>query len=424
MSQQYHLLRQREVADIYKLSVYREHGGYLGLETALNMEPKEVTTWVTNSGLRGRGGAGFPTGRKWAGVSPDAKDVIVLCNADESEPGTFKDREIVDGNPHQLIEGLLIAAYAVHARRIYIYFRGEFQSQYERFLVAVQEAYEAGYLGKNAMGFKHGVELYAYRGAGAYICGEQSALMDSLEGKRGYPRLRTSHANERGLYGLPTVINNVETFANVPLILRHGVDWYRSIGTEKSTGPKVYSVSGHVKRPGNYELPMGTPLRVLLDELAGGPLPGRTYKSIIPGGSSVPTLTANDLDVGLDFESMLHAGSLLGSGGVIVLDDRACLVQAALNLAVFYRHESCGKCTPCREGTYWLEEVLYRMEHGQGHIGDLDTLKQVTSRIYGNCFCPLGDSATEFVASAIRKFPDEFAAHIGVQGCPLGGVLA
>ena len=349
--------------DTVRIDRYVKTGGYRALRKALKMAPQEVIEEVKASGLRGLGGAGFPTGVKWSFVPQDTgKPTFVVVNFDESEPGTFGNRELIERDPHQLIEGAIIAAYAVGCHSIFVYCRGEFLWPGTVLERAIAEAYEKGFLGKGICGRNYDVDMVIHRGAGAYICGEETALLESLEGFRGQPRLRPPFPAVEGLYGCPTVINNVETLCNVPHIIERGAEWFTSIGTEKSPGTKVFSVSGKVERPGNYEVPMGTPLRALVDEHAGGVLDGKRLKAWTPGGSSTPFLTAGHADLGLDFESIQAAGSLLGTGAIIVLDERDCMVEAAHRLVRFYAHESCGKCTPCREGTWWAVRVLGRIE--------------------------------------------------------------
>ncbi len=420
MSQTWYLLRNHEVPDIGQMEVYRAHGGYEALKKALNQyQPEELVDLVKKSGLRGRGGAGFPTGVKWGFLPKDGRPRYLVVNTEEAEPGTFKDRELIEKNPHQLIEGMIISRYAIGAKEAYIYCRGEFLEGYEQLTRAVKEAHQAGFLGENILGSGFSLNLFVYRGAGAYICGEESALLESLEGRRGNPRLKPPFPAVAGLYGMPTIVNNVETIANLPPIVTYGAEWYTSMGTEKSPGLKILSVSGKVNRPGNYEIPLATPLRSLLDDYAGGMQEGRSIKCIIPGGSSVPLLMPEQLDTPLDYESVLKAGSMLGSGGCIVLDDTVCIVKASARLVKFYREESCGKCTPCREGTYWNTDVLERLEAGGGSQEDIDMLLDISDNINGKCFCPLGDASIGFLVSAIQHFRDEFEAHVREHGCPL-----
>lgn len=417
----HYLLRNHDIENIDEMAVYRAHGGYEALKQALTQyEPEALVELVKKSGLRGRGGAGFPTGVKWGFLPKDGRPRYLVVNSDEAEPGTFKDRELIEKNPHQLIEGMIISSYAIGASQAYIYCRGEFLFGYETLFRAVREAYEAGFIGKNILGSQFSLDLFVYRGAGAYICGEESALLESLEGRRGNPRLKPPFPAVAGLYGMPTIVNNVETICNLPPIVTLGAEWYTSMGTEKSAGLKIMSVSGAVNRPGNYEIPLATPLRSLIDDYAGGMKAGRRIKCIIPGGSSVPLLMPDQLDTPLDYESIVKAGSMLGSGGCIVLDDTVCIVKASHRLVKFYREESCGKCTPCREGTYWMADVLERMEEGLGDASDLSLLMDVADNINGKCFCPLGDASIGFLVSAIKHFRDEFQAHVTEHRCPLG----
>jgi NADH-quinone oxidoreductase subunit F len=409
------------VPGIERLDIYRAHGGYRALAKALTtMAPEDVVREVEISGLRGRGGAGFPTARKWSFLPDDGRPRVLVCNADEGEPGTFKDHLILHRLPHLLLEGIVLSAYAIRAARAFVYLRGEFLQAYEVLSDAIAEARAGGYLGKDILGSGFSLEVQLYRGAGAYICGEETALLDSLEGRRGIPRMKPPFPATSGLYGLPTVVNNVETLATVPVVVAMGGEAYRGLGTPKSPGTRLFAVSGQVQRPGVYELELGTPLRELVFDLAGGPLPGRTVRCVIPGGSSVPLLTADKLDTPLDFEAVARAGSLLGSGGVVVLDDSTCMVHAARILVRFYRHESCGKCTPCREGTNWLHQVLTRFDEGGGTEQDLDLALDLADNMVGKCFCPLGDAAVQFLASAVLAFREEFVAHVRQGACPHG----
>lgn len=402
------------------LEVYRRNQGYQGLEKALKeYQPEELVEMMKKSGLRGRGGAGFPTGLKWSFLAKNEPRYL-CCNADESEPGTFKDRMLMEKNPHQLVEGVIITSYACRVAVAFIYIRGELAHAARQVERAVQEAYAAGYIGKNILGSGYSLEVIVHRGAGAYICGEESALMESLEGRRGYPRLKPPFPAAVGLYGGPTVINNCETLSTVPAILRNGPDWYASFGTEKSKGTRVFCLSGQVKKPGNYELPLGTPFRTLIydEQYGGGVLGDKELKAIIPGGSSAPILGADKLDVTMDYEAIAAAGSMGGSGGVIVISEDTCMVGAILRITEFYRDESCGKCTPCREGTYWLTEILHRLEHGQGKQKDIDLLTDICDNLAGKSFCPLGDAATSSIVSGVRLFRSEFEEHVRLGGCP------
>jgi NADH-quinone oxidoreductase subunit F len=385
-------------------------GGYATLERAYKeMEQDEVLKALEDSGLRGRGGAGFSMGKKASFLPRGDMPKYLCCNADESEPGAFKDRELMQRNPHQLVEGIAIAALASGAGHAFIFIRGEYDSQADVLDAAVAEAYAAGYLGKDILGTHRDLELVVHRGAGAYICGEETALLDALEGKRGNPRLKPPFPAVQGLYGGPTLINNVETLSNVPRIVAKGADWFRQYGTEQSPGTKVVSVSGGVRRPGNYEISLGLPTRDLIYDLAGGPLPGRTVKAIYPGGSSSPVLTAAEaMDLPYSFEAMAAAGSMLGSGSVIVADDTVSIPHMALRTARFYHHESCGKCAPCREGTNWTVKMLERVVRGEATPMDLDIISSVQENIMGNCLCVLGDSMAMPVAAMVRKFRGEF----------------
>ena len=401
------------------IDVYLEHGGYESLRKALGMTADEVVEEVKASGLRGRGGAGFPTGVKWSFIPKDTgKPIYLACNADEGEPGTFKDRELMERDPHQLIEGIAIAAYAVGCHRAFIYMRGEFLEPARRVERALAEAYDRGFLGKGIAGSDYDLDVVMHRGAGSYECGEETALLESLEGKRGQPRLRPPFPAVAGLYGSPTVINNVETLSTVPHVIEMGADAFASIGTEKSTGTKIFCVSGKVERPGNYEAPMGTPARVIVEELAGGVREGKALKAWVPGGSSTPFLTPDHLDTPMDFESISEQGSLLGTGAVVVLDEDDCIVDAVLRWTQFYAHESCGKCTPCREGTWWMTKVLYRMEHGGGRLDDVEIMLDVGDNILFKSLCALGDGAVSPIDSSIKHFREEYVEHVKAGGCP------
>ncbi len=409
--------------DVFALDGYRANGGYGALQTALGMTKAEVIDLVKASGLRGRGGAGFPTGVKWSFVPQDTgKPTYVVANFDESEPGTYNNRELVEREPHQFLEGLAIAAYAIGCHDAYIYNRGEFLYPGQVLERAIADAYDAGIFGDSVLGLGYRLDVTLHRGAGAYICGEETALLSSLEGDRGQPRLRPPFPAVEGLYASPTLINNVETLCNVPHILRNGTESFAGIGTEKSPGTKVFSVSGKVERPGNYEVPMGTPLRTLLEDDAGGILGGKGLKAWTPGGSSTPFLTVEHLDVGLDFEAIQGAGSLLGTGAVIVMDESDCIVGATLRLLQFYAHESCGKCTPCREGTWWVTRVLERIESGYGRPEDLPLLADVGDKILFRAFCALADGAVSPIQSSLRYFHEEYEQHIAERRCPFTGV--
>ena len=403
---------------------YEKSGGYSALRTALGMQPDEVIGMVKDSGLRGRGGAGFPTGMKWGFIpqdNPNPKYLVV--NADESEPGTCKDIPLMLASPHTLVEGVIISSYAIRANTAFIYVRGEVLHVVRRLQAAVREAYAAGHLGKDIHGSGYDLDLVVHAGAGAYICGEETALLDSLEGRRGQPRLRPPFPAVAGLYASPTVINNVESIASVPAIVRNGPTWFSSMGTEKSKGMTLYSLSGHVKRPGQYEAPLGITLRQLLD-LAGGVREGHELKFWTPGGSSTPLLTAEHLDVPLDYEGVGAAGSMLGTKALQIFDETTCVVRAVLRWTEFYKHESCGKCTPCREGTWWLVQVLHRLEQGQGTEQDLENLLDQCDNILGRSFCALGDGATSPITSSIEYFRDEYLAHLRQGGCPFDPVAS
>ncbi len=414
------LTRNIEKERSHTLEVYEAGGGYQSLRRALaSMSPEALTDEVKKSGLRGRGGAGFPTGLKWSFMPKDDRPKYLVCNADESEPGTFKDRVIMEKDPHLLLEGCILSGYAMGAKTTYIYIRGEYVFSARRLEEAIAEAYAKGYAGKNILGSGFDHDLYVHVGAGAYICGEETALMTSLEGNRGYPRLKPPFPAQSGLWKSPTTINNVETLANVPFIVERGADWYQSIGkAPKNTGPKLYCLSGHVKRPGTYEAPMGLPLMELVHELGGGMLhDDRPLKAVIPGGSSVPVLRAEECAVDLDFDSLAAIGTMLGSAGVMVMDSSTCMVNAIRRVAHFYAHESCGQCTPCREGTGWMHRVLSRIEDGGGRQQDMDLLLDVADNIQGQTICPLGDAAAMPVRSFVKKFRDEFQYHVDHRKC-------
>jgi NADH-quinone oxidoreductase subunit F len=406
----------------WTLDTYRAHDGYRALQKALGMEPDEVIETVKRSGLRGRGGAGFPTGVKWSFIPQDdegagAKPHYLVVNADESEPGTCKDVPLMMATPHVLVEGAIIAAYAIRARHAFIYVRGEVVAALRRLQAAVNQAYAAGFLGADILGSGYQLDMVVHAGAGAYICGEETALLDSLEGRRGQPRLRPPFPAEAGLYGCPTVVNNVESLASVPSIILNGVDWFRSMGTDDSPGFTIYSVSGHVSRPGQYEAPLGTTLRELL-QYAGGVRDGRRLKFWTPGGSSTPILTAEHLDVPLHYEGVSSAGSMLGTKALQIFDDTTCVVRAVRRWTEFYAHESCGKCTPCREGTYWLTQLYEQLESGTGTTDDLDRLVSIADSLNGKSFCALGDGAASPIMSSLKHFREEYYVHVAAGGCP------
>ncbi|GAC57616.1 NADH-quinone oxidoreductase subunit F [Gordonia hirsuta DSM 44140 = NBRC 16056] len=407
----------------WTLESYRRHDGYRGLRAALDMSPDQVIELVKASGLRGRGGAGFPVGTKWSFIPQGADDTseahYLVVNADESEPGTCKDMPLMLASPHTLIEGIVIAAYAIRARHAFIYIRGEVASVVRRLRAAVAEAYDAGLLGRSILGSALDLELVVHAGAGAYICGEETALLESLEGRRGQPRLRPPFPAVAGLYASPTVVNNVESIASVPSILLNGSDWFRSMGTPASPGFTLYSLSGHVTRPGQYEAPLGITLRELL-ERAGGVRAGHTLKFWTPGGSSTPILTAEHLDVPLDYEHVAEAGSMLGTKALQIFDETVCVVRAVARWTEFYAHESCGKCTPCREGTYWLRQLMERLENGDADDDDLTTLFEITDSVVGKSFCALGDAAGSPIFSSLEYFRDEYLAHFPGDGRPGG----
>ena len=399
-------------ADSYTLGGYQRHGGYAAVAKAFAAGPDAVITTVKDSGLRGRGGAGFPTGLKWSFVPQnDGKPHYLVINADESEPGACKDIPLMMANPHSLIEGVIITSFAIRANHAFIYVRGEVPHVMRRLLAAVREAYAAGFLGKDIQGSGFDLELVVHAGAGAYICGEETALLDSLEGRRGQPRLKPPFPAVAGLYASPTVVNNVETVANVPAIINNGVDWFRSFGTEKSPGFKLFAVSGHVNRPGIYEAPLGITMRELLEH-AGGVRDGRKLKFWLPGGSSVPMLIDEHLDTPLTYEDIAAAGSMLGTGTPMIFDETTSVVRAVTGWLKFYKHESCGKCTPCREGTYWITDMLKKFEAGNGKAKDLDTINSVCSQIAGRSFCALGDAAATPFPAAMKYFRGEFEQGI------------
>jgi len=407
------------------LAGYEATGGYQAVRKILGkMEPKDVIELVKASGLRGRGGAGFPCGLKWSFVPQNLNPKYLAVNGDEGEPGTFKDRELMIRDPHQLIEGILIACYAVGIAKAYIYIRGEFDAPWRSVERALGEAYAKGYIGENILGSGFGCDIYTHRGAGAYICGEETGLLESLEGKRGHPRLKPPFPAVVGLYGKPTVINNVETLSNLPHIVNKGAEWFAGIGIdEKNTGTRMYCVSGHVKKPGLYELPLGLTCEEIIFGYAGGMRNGKGLKAVIPGGASAPVLTAQEVIEGkvkMDFDALARAGSMGGSGGVIVMDETACMVQAAGRLARFFEHESCGQCSVCREGTGWVSEILNRMEAGGGRADDLATLASIDPNMRGNTICVLSDACAMMFGAFLKKFHGEFEAHVAEGRCPLG----
>ncbi len=415
------LTRNLHHPDSEKIATYLAHGGYAAARLALTYQPKELIEMVKRSGLRGRGGAGFPAGGKWS-LMPRETDLpkIVAVNTDEGEPGTFKDREIVERDPHQVIEGVLIAAYAVGASRAYVYIRGEFLLGIKRWIKAIADAYEYGFLGENILGSGFNLEMSVHRGAGAYICGEETAMLESLEGKAGNPRLKPPYPAQAGLFGLPTLVHNIETLACLPLIVERGPEWFATLGTAESKGPKIFSVSGHVKRPGNYELPLGTTLREIIYNHAGGLRAGHHLKAIIPGGASTPILIAEALDVPMAFETLKQAWSELGTGAIIVMDETTCMVEVARRLTKFFAHESCGRCTPCRLGSLRLYEALDRLEHGQGLADELDRIAELTTGIEGRTFCPMGAALVNPARSALTHFRGEFQYHLEHQHCLAG----
>ena len=413
------LTRNIYVPNSEKIDTYLERGGYQALRKALlEHTPEELIEMVRASRLRGRGGAGFPAGLKWGFMPKGDVTKYVCVNTDEGEPGTFKDRLLVERDPHQVIEGVIIASYAVGAHRAFVYIRGEFFTGVKRWIKAIDDAYARGFLGQDILGSGFDLDLSVHRGAGAYICGEETAMLNSLEGKRGEPRLKPPYPAEIGLFGQPTLVHNVETLANVPHIVLRGPEWYAAIGTERSTGPKLFCVSGHVKRRGNYELPLGTPLREIIFEHAGGMRNNKPLKAVIPGGASTPVLTAGHLDIPMDFESLVEAGSMLGTGGIVVIEEGTCMVDVARRLTQFFAHESCGRCTPCRAGTRQLIDTLQRIEDGHGREGDIDLLLSLCEGIFGHTFCPMGDALVNPTLSTIRHFRHEYEYHIEHKRCP------
>lgn len=413
------LTRHIGTPDLWRLATYRSLGGYQVLEKALNeRQPEALITLIRDAGLRGRGGAGFPTGVKWGFLPKDDRPRYLICNADESEPGTFKDRVLLEETPHQILEGLIISCYAVGAHLAFIYLRGEFFLAAERVQAAIDEAYEAGYLGQNILGSGLQLDVLLHRGAGAYICGEETGLIESLEGKRAYPRIKPPFPANIGAFGMPTVVNNVETLCNIPHIVERGAEWYNSIGPERNRGTRMFCISGKVQKPGVYELPLGLPLRDIIYEYGGGLPAGRSLKAVIPGGGSARILTADEaMQVNSDFDALQQAGSMGGSGGVMVLDDTVCIVQSTYIIAEFFHDESCGQCSPCREGTGWMKKILHRIEYGEGRPGDVDLLLHMGTNIFGRTICPLGDASVWPVESAINKFRQEFEYHVHEKQC-------
>ena len=406
------LLRHREIPDLHKLSVYKQNGGLAAFKNAVtNMKPNEVTDVVKNSGLRGRGGAGFPTGMKWSFIDNKNWPHYVVANADESEPGTFKDREIMESNPFQFLEGLMLASYAVGANAAYIYLRGEFWQIGASLDEQIAELEAEGYLGEKLFGTEYSLKMYTHLGAGAYICGEETALLESLEGKRGQPRVRPPFPPSFGLYGKPTIINNVETFTNVPMIMANGADWYKSMGTADSPGVKIFSLSGRVRKPGNYELPLGATFRELIYTHGGGVQDSRKVKAIMPAGASSSLIVVDDdkiLDTPMDYATVRTLKAELGSASLIIIDDSVPLDWLINKTVHFFKHESCGKCTPCREGTYWMSHLTQRIHHGNGTNADVDLLLNVAKQMQGKCLCALGDFSTTAVVSSIERFRPDF----------------
>lgn len=416
-----HLFRYVEDPQQHQIDTFVAHGGYRAWRKVLtSLAPDAVIAEVKNAGLRGRGGAGFPTGLKWNFVPKDSpKPRYLVCNADESEPGTCKDRVLMERDPHAVIEGMAIAGYAIRSHVMFIYIRGEFGHSIQRMIAARQEAYDKGHLGKNIYGSGYDLDLVIHTGGGAYICGEETALLNSLEGEKGLSRIRPPFPAVEGLYACPTIVNNVETLAAVPHIINRGSQWFKSLGTEKSPGTKLFSLSGHVNRPGNYEVELGFSLKKLIYDPAygNGILGGKKLKGVIPGGASTPLLTPDMVDVKLDFESLAACGSMLGSGAVIVFHEETCIVWVILKLISFFRHESCGKCTPCRDGTGWLEQLIARIERGEGRPGDIDKIDELCGNILGRTICPLGDAAVMPIQSAIKHWRDEWQYHIDHHCC-------
>jgi NADH-quinone oxidoreductase subunit F len=407
------------IPDSHTIESYISRGGYTALTKALKMDPDEIIDEIKRAGLRGRGGAGFPTGVKWGFIQRDSKKPIYLCcNADESEPGSFKDREILEQDPHQMLEGIIIACYTINSHKAYIYIRGEMPYGARIIEAAINETYEKGYLGQNILNSGFDLDVVLFRGAGAYICGEETGLLESIEGKNGEPRPKPPFPAQIGLFGCPTIINNVETLACVPHIINNGHEWFSNIGIPKNTGTKIYGLCGDINKPGLYEIPLGISARNLINEYGGGIPNGRQVKAISPGGSSAPLLTADELDISLDFDSLAEAGSMLGTAGVTVMDDTSCMVRVAQNLAHFYRDESCGQCVQCREGTWWLEKMLTMIEQGKGKMEYIDTLLDACSQMRGTTICALADGCAMPIESIVKKFRHEFEEHIRLGKCP------
>lgn len=403
----------------HTMDSYLSNGGYTALAKSLKLDPEEIIDTIKNSGLRGRGGAGFPTGIKWSFIPRDiTKPVYLCCNADESEPGSFKDREIMEQDPHQMLEGIAIACYAINSHKAYIYIRGEMPKAAKIIVNAIKEAYSKGYIGKNILNSGFDLDIVLFRGAGAYICGEETALLESIEGKNGEPRPKPPFPAQVGLFGCPTIINNVETLAFVPHIINHGAEWFSEMGKPKNTGTKIYGLSGAVNKPGLYELPLGIPIGRLIEEYGGGIPNGRKIKAMSPGGSSSAILDASEINMPMDFDSLAQAGSMLGTAGVTVMDDTSCMVRVAQNLAHFYRDESCGQCVQCREGTWWLEMMLTKIENGQGSLEYIDTILDACHQMRGTTICALADGCAMPIDSIVRKFRDEFEQHVKTGKCP------
>lgn len=407
------------VKDSHTIESYKSRDGYTAISKALKMDPEDIIDEIKKAGLRGRGGAGFPTGVKWSFIQRDSKKPIYLCcNADESEPGSFKDREILEQDPHQMLEGIMIACYTINSHKAYVYIRGEMPYGASIIEGAIKEAYDNGYLGKNILNSGFDLDIVLFRGAGAYICGEETGLLESIEGKNGEPRPKPPFPAQIGLFGCPTIINNVETLAFVPHIINRGYQWFSEIGIPKNTGTKIYGLCGDINKPGLYEIPLGITARDLIEEYGGGIPNGRKVKAISPGGSSAPLLSAEELDITLDFDSLAQAGSMLGTAGVTVMDDSACMVRVAQNLAHFYRDESCGQCVQCREGTWWLEKMLTMIEQGKGKMEYIDTLLDACTQMRGTTICALADGCAMPVESIVKKFRHEFEEHVRLGKCP------